>query len=304
MLLKKLRENAGKMNPGLWGEMRDALILGNNGPISPVRTGIDGRFHLTGVGRDRAVVLLIEGESLEQSIAMVYTSSDRAYTPPLLPADGSGESRLFGPRFDLTVAPGRLLEGVVREVESGRPVVGARSASWSIGMTTTDAEGRFKIAGQPKRPFNQVEVTTEDQPFIKVDKPVADSSGLGPMHVDAVLKRGVWVEGQVINQANGRPVKAIVQYFPLRDNPHLKECPDASFLDNNVSDEAEFLTDADGRFRAVALPGRGILTVRTIERNFLTAKPLSATGRRQRFARGQFRVPDEAIPGTGAHQSR
>ncbi len=114
-LLNKLRENAGKMNPGLWGEMRDALILGNDGPISPVRTGIDGRFHLTGVGRDRAVVLLIEGESLEQSIAMVYTSSDRGYTPPLLPADSSGESRLFGPRFELTVAPGRLLEGVVRE---------------------------------------------------------------------------------------------------------------------------------------------------------------------------------------------
>ena len=105
VLLKKLRENAGKMNPGLWGEMRDALNLGNNGLISPVRTGIDGRFHLTGVGRDRAVVLLIEGESIEQSIAMAYTSSDRAYTPPLLPADGSGESRLFGPRFDLTVAP-------------------------------------------------------------------------------------------------------------------------------------------------------------------------------------------------------
>ena len=162
-------------------------------------------------------------------------------------------------------------------MESGRPVVGARVRSWSIGMTTTDAEGRFKIAGQPKRPFNQIEVTIEGQPFIKVNKPVADSPGLGPMRVDAVLKRGVWVEGRVINQRDGQPVKAIVQYLPLRDNPHLKECPDASFLDNNVSDEAEFLTGADGRFRAVALPGRGILTVRTIERNFLTAKPLSST---------------------------
>ncbi len=144
-------------------------------------------------------------------------------------------------------------------------------------MTTTDAEGRFKIAGQPKRPFNQIEVTTEGRPFIKVNKPVADSPGLGPMRVDAVLKRGMWVEGRVINQGDGQPVKAIVQYLPLRDNPHLKECPDASFLDNNVSDEAEFLTGADGTFRAVTLPGRGILTVRTIERSFLTAKPLSST---------------------------
>ena len=77
------------------------------------------------------------------------------------------------------------------------------------------------------------------------------------------------------NRATGRPVKAVVQYYPFRDNPHLKECPDASFLDNNLSDEAEFPTDADGHFRAVALPGGGILTVRTTGPGYLTAEPLS-----------------------------
>ena len=77
------------------------------------------------------------------------------------------------------------------------------------------------------------------------------------------------------NRGDGRPVRAIIQYYPLRDNPQLKECADASFLDNNVSDEDEFSTDANGKFRAVALPGGGILTVRTVERNFLTAMPLS-----------------------------
>ncbi len=45
----------------------------------------------------------------------------------------------------------------------------------------------------------------------------------------------------------------MVVYYPFRDNPHVKECPDASFLNNNVSDEAEFPTDADGRF-----PSRGV----------------------------------------------
>ena len=119
------------------------------------------------------------------------------------------------------------------------------------------------------------EVTVEGQPYIKVDKPIGDPPGLGPIRVDIALKRGVWVEGKVRNRADGRPVKAIVQYYPLHDNPHLQECPDASVLDNNVSDEAEFLTDADGKFRAVVLAGAGILTVRTIGRDFLTAKPLS-----------------------------
>jgi hypothetical protein len=55
----------------------------------------------------------------------------------------------------------------------------------------------------------------------------------------------------------------------------LKDCPDASFFDKNLSNAGEFPTDADGRFRAVALPGKGILAVRTIEQKFLVAKPFS-----------------------------
>src|SRR5262249_22975807 len=52
-LLEKLRENAGRVNPELWGEMRNALILGKYGPIPSVQTGPDGRFRLTRIGRDR-----------------------------------------------------------------------------------------------------------------------------------------------------------------------------------------------------------------------------------------------------------
>jgi len=274
-LIKRLRENAGAMNPPIWGEMRNALIVGKDGPIPLVHTNADGRFRLTGVGRDRATLVLIEGESIEQSFAMVMTSSNPAYTPLLLPADGSGERKLFGPRFDLTVDPGRVIQGVIRDSDTGRPVSGAKVRSWAIGTTTSDTQGRFRIAGQPKRGGNIVEVVTEGQPYIKVDKPIADRPGLEPIDVDVTLKRGVWVEGKVTNRANGRPVKAVVQYYPFRDNPHLKECPDASFLDNNVSDEAEFPTDIDGKFRVVALPGGGILTVRTSEPGYLTAQPLS-----------------------------
>jgi hypothetical protein len=61
-LLEKLRVNAGNWSSGLSAEMKNALILGKEGPCPPVRTAIDGRFHLTGAGRDRAVLLLIEGD--------------------------------------------------------------------------------------------------------------------------------------------------------------------------------------------------------------------------------------------------
>jgi RNA polymerase sigma factor (sigma-70 family) len=276
--LKKLEQNAGSWNDDLFDELfGKALILAKEGFIPSVRSEIDGRFRLTGVGRDRAVLLLIEGESFEQARALVYTSSDPAFVPPVLPAyaDFVGE-RLFGPRFDFTVRPGRVIEGTIRESHSGRPVSGVKVRSGGFMLTTTsDALGRFRLPGQPKKPRDSVEIITEGQPYIQAGRSIGDAPGLGAIRLDIAVKRGVWIEGRVRNQANGQPVRAIVQYYPLRDNPHLKECPDASYFDNNLSNDGEFPTDADGKFRAVALPGSGILTVRTIKNNFLTAKPLS-----------------------------
>ena len=79
--------------------------------------------------------------------------------------------------------------------------------------------------GQPKRSDNIVEVTTEGQPYIKVDKLIGDPPGLGPIRVDVALKRGVWVEGKVTNRADGRPVKAIVQYYPIARQPSSQGVP-------------------------------------------------------------------------------
>ena len=149
-----------------------------------------------------------------------------------------------------------------------------RSAGFML-CATSDAQGRFRIPSQPKQSRADLEVVTEGQPYIQVGKTISDAPGLGPIHVDVALNRGVWVEGKVQNQADGRPVSAIVRYYPLRDNPQLKDCPDASFFDKNLSNDGEFPTDAHGKFRAVALPGEGILAVQTIDRKFLVAKPLS-----------------------------
>jgi len=272
--LNRLRDNAGNMNPALWSEARSALLMGNDEEIPAVRTGPDGRFRFTGVGRDRLIYLVVDGGSIEQSFALVLSTADPAYTPIALPGDGEG--RLKGPRFDLTVNPGRMIRGVLRDRDTGLPVKGARVRSWAMGMATSDDRGRFSIAGQPKRNDHVLEVITEGQPYIKVEKSIGDSPGLDPIDVDVTLKRGTPVEGRVIDRATGRPVSAIVQYYPFRDNPHLRECPDASFHDNNVSDEAEFPTDTDGKFRAVVLAGSGLLTVRTSEQGFLTAVPLTS----------------------------
>jgi protocatechuate 3,4-dioxygenase beta subunit len=221
--------------------------------------------------------LTIEGEWIAESTAHVVTTGEPGYAPVTVSSDDSVAFKLYGPRFELTVAPGRVVEGTVRDRDTGRPIPGAKVGSyWSVGDITCDGQGRFRLGGMPKDQDNLLKVVAEDQPYVKVFKPIGDPRGIGPVRVDVELRRGVWVEGRVIDRSSGRPVKAIVKYLTFRDNPHLKDYPDASiFNGTGLSSEAEYRTDTDGRFRAVALPGGGILIVRSLEPGYLIAKPLT-----------------------------
>ncbi len=274
--LKRAQANGGEVSHGLWSEGQNGLILGERDSRFHARTDPDGRFRLTGIGRDRTLTLIVRGESIEAIYMMLYTASDPAYKPLVMPVDESDYTRkkLLGPRFELTAAPGRVIQGVIRDAKTGRPVPGAKVRAWESGFSVSDAQGRFRLTGQPKNKKHHIEVDIEGQTYIKVVKVIDKFPGLDPIVADINLRSGITLEGKVFNQANGRPVRAVVQYLPFRDNPHLKEYPDASFFDNALFDEAEFRTDDDGHFRAVVLPGGGILTVRTTDPTFLTAKPL------------------------------
>jgi hypothetical protein len=275
-VMTKLRDNAGKRNPALGDALHNDFQPGDRGVFRPVRTGSDGRFRITGTGRERVVVLLVEGGSVEQTIAIVSTTGDRGYKPVLLPGDGSLEFKIQPPRFEMAVAPGRVTEGTVRDRDTGQPIAGATIHNWYEGVIKSDGQGRFRFAGQPKGRENFLTVAVDDQPYIKVVKPFKDPSGIEPVRVDIPVKRGVWVEGKVTNGTTGRPVKAVVLYYPFRDNPNVDQCPDASFANNHLADEPEYPTDATGRFRAAVLPGRGLLVVKAADPGYLNAKPLDA----------------------------
>ena len=278
--LTALRSDAGQADPSShWMDvMENRLVLPNGGPPAATRTDRDGRFRMNGLGRDRIVTLIIEGESIEESVATVLTSGDPAYTPLSLSGDDWAEFKLHGPKFELIIAPGRVVAGIVRDHDTGRPIAGATvGSSWAHGGTTCDGQGRFRLTGMPKARDSLLWAVAGEQPYVRATKPVGDPQGLGPVQADVELRRGVWVRGRVIDQSSGRPVSATVQYLAFRDNPHLKDYPGAKiFRGIDGSDEVEYRTDADGRFRAVAIPGAGILVVRSLEPGYLTALPLTA----------------------------
>ena len=230
LLLQKLKDNRGKMNPRLWAEMRDALILGSQGPLPSTLTDDDGRFQLRGVGRDRLVTLTLEGPSIVLTFAEVLTTSDSRFEPILLPSDGSGEQKVLGPRFEITAPPGRTITGIVRDQESGRPLPGVQVQSSWPGGARTDRPGHYQLTGQPKNAENTIVVELPGQPYLKVVKTVADSPGLGPITLDLTLKKGIWIEGRVTDKKSGKPVRGVVQYYPLASNPSLDAAPGYSVL--------------------------------------------------------------------------
>ena len=166
-VLAKIRENGGRMTVEQRVRMSNTFLPGKDGPLAPVRTGPDGRFRLTGVGRDRLINVFIEGGSVEWTPVMIFTSSDPAYRPILLPNADRGRPQIEGPRFERTVAPGRVVEGTVRDRDTGQPVPGARVHNGRGQVVSTDAQGRFRFDGQPTNGRVHLTVTVEGRPYVE-----------------------------------------------------------------------------------------------------------------------------------------
>jgi len=209
------------------------------------------------------------------TFAAVLTTSDSRFEPVLLPSDGSAEQKILGPQFEITAPPGRTIAGIVRDHDSALPLSGVQiQPSWPGGVKT-DAHGHYQLTGQPKTAENMIVVELPGQPYLKVVKTVADSPGLGPITLDLTLKKGIWIEGRVTDRQSGKSIRGVVQYYPLASNSSLDAATGYSVLDNNVSDEAEFPTDAEGRFRAVGLTGPGLLAVRALQPGYITSSSVS-----------------------------
>jgi RNA polymerase sigma factor (sigma-70 family) len=275
-LVAWLKEGSTKQTGEFWTEAhRLGLHLGGPGVLPSAKTGPDGRFRLTGIGRDRVAVMELKGESVAADFVVGVTRSDQDGPPLSLPAEEGFDGKLRGPDVTVTAAPTRPIVGVVRDRDTGRPIRGVKLTANPYIEAVTDEAGRYRLAGLPKssRLGGSIATETPDQPYLKTVREVGDAPGLGPMTLDIALKRGAWVEGRVTDAATGRPVAgATLEYFPNRDNPAVAEAADFAGLNNNVSDEAQFTTDAEGRYRAVALPGRGLLAVRA--KGYRTAPPL------------------------------
>jgi len=238
-------------------------------------TNLDGRFRLAGIGRERIADLLISGPTI--ATTQVYAMSRDGVEVHINNRQRMmNKSVVFHARqFEHTVEPTKPIEGIVLDKDSNQPIGGLTlhaavfdpsSNIRTEGVeATTDARGRYRLAGLPKAPAYRIFVDPSDgQPYPKATLRVqAESPAFEPVSFDIALKRGVMVRGRVTDKATGKPVPGYVNADTFADNPHV---------DAYAGFRQRYLTNADidddGRYEVVAIPGRNIIACRSDVRRY------------------------------------
>lgn len=240
----------------------DGAALGRPAELT---TDKDGRFRLSGIGRERLVGLRVKGVGIEQ---MQLYAATREKVPP---GTRGGNHGTYPATFDLLVGPGRSISGTVREKGTGKPLPAITVASSGPVYieAVTDREGRYRIDGVGKHAEYQVSGGGK-LPYFKCASEVADKPGLQPLVVDLELVKGAVIRGRLTDKATGRPVRGEVAYSPLADNPNLKHFAEINKPRSLIGDRSRVARD--GSFEVLALPGPGAIGV--------IAEPLDRYSRR------------------------
>jgi protocatechuate 3,4-dioxygenase beta subunit len=263
-------------------------------PSPIVTTDAEGRFRLTGIGRNRLAMAQLDGPTIVSEYLHILT---RPGAPiEVTEYEGRpeyGERRIlityYGSDFRHAAAPSRPIVGMVRDRDTHKPLAGITIRSYllatrpnfmtQIVRTTTDADGHYRLTGMPLGKGNKImAVPGRDLPYPARSLDVPDSPGLGPVMVDVELRRGIWIEGKITDKVTGEPVRSGVEYLSMYTNPDLRDYPGyhgaGGFMEGVFAKE-------DGSFRLVGVPGPGFVAVHRLQ-GYLTANERDdAEGTRQ-----------------------
>lgn len=237
-----------------------------------VETDTEGRFTLTGLGRERLAELRVEGPTIATAELPVLTRAMPTLTVPEHPGDTRyGTYTYHGSTFDHAAVPTQPFEGTVTDRETGKPVAGVRIQGHNERLqleTTTDRDGRYRLTGLPPGRHELIAIPADDLPFHRMAASGGLPASARPATVDFPLSRGHWVSGKLVNARTGKPeAGAPVWYFPLADEPAYDSVPGSRAWVYEPTTH----TAADGSFRVVAFACRGAIVANGFGGNYLGA---------------------------------
>ncbi len=127
-----------------------------------VTTDQQGRFRLTGIGRDRVVALGLSGPNIVTSWVSVITRDIKPIKASVF--IGGRTNTTYGSKFTYSAEPSQVIEGVVTDADTGTAIGGAlvHSSPYESGYAEswTDNEGRYRLEGIPKKSRHQSSSST------------------------------------------------------------------------------------------------------------------------------------------------
>ena len=217
-----------------------------------VTTAADGRFRLTGLGRDRLVMLALEGSGILSTQRVAMTRPAAAVSAGLIRPGGV-------PLECVASAPGSI-RGVVRNKKTGQAVAGVKiSVPRSGSSTYTDKDGRYELLIPPElRGLVVMAQPQNEQPYFAAAVRPPNTPNQAPLTADFELIGGISLRGRVTEQSTGKPPKrAVVEYYPLFPNAHSSVLTPLEHLQAASSATIQ----ADGSYSLTVLPGPGVVLV-------------------------------------------
>jgi len=240
-------------------------------------TDPQGRFRFESFGAERIAHVLLEGPTIATAFFTVVTRPIESFRAR---GDLRGPETIYGADFTYSAAPGRPVEGIVRDAKTKRPLAGVivqsrgrlttNVAAIPYLETATDDQGRFRLVGLSKERISVTRANvgypltflpSDDQPYFVRNISVPDPPGIEPVAVEVELYRGIWITGKVTDKRTGQPITGVrLHYFPFLENKFAQATPEFG-PNRSVLDRDRYQTKSDGTYRLVGLPGRAIIGV-------------------------------------------
>ncbi len=239
--------------------------------FQPLVSDEQGRFTLVGIPAGYGTFLIVEGDDhfAPQDVALNTGMSEQRGQ-----RDGTYRALVFntkpGEEAVLPLSPAQLFEGTVTYQDTGEPAAGARLTIWAsqqepFGSMVSvagraDENGRYRISPRPGIRFGVNAYPPDGAPYLARETGPSDgirwNAGDRVRQVDVQLRRGVLVRGTVVEAGTDQPVAgASIQYHPeSAHNPNVSE-------DVLTGWQGIQLSDDEGKFEIVVLPGPGRLLV-------------------------------------------
>ena len=235
-----------------------------------VMTDADGRFRISGIGRERIVDLEVEGATIQSATVRVMTRSCAKVSS----APGAfGGQTIYPATFEHFIPPGRALTGIVRDRDTQRPLAGVMvGGAGTNAHTRTDEQGRYTLAGFPKsKSYGLMVLAGHKPPYFVTCMSVSDAAGLAPIEANVDCRAGILLRLKLTDKETGKPVRnADVMYQPVFPNPHARDVPGYAPVRGSGPYNSGVLQD-DGSYLIGVLPGPGAVFIRTAQRHYRPA---------------------------------